>query len=114
MGHQPFQWQSPDGYPDVADHWAPGLLNRWNFATVFARSRARGLAIDARQLAEVNGAATPDAVVALWDQMFFANAMPAAERQAILDYVAAKPGDNNRLYYESFSLSLASPSYQWH
>lgn len=114
MGHQPFQWQAPNGYPDVAEHWAPGLLNRWNFATVFARSRSRGLAIDARQLAEVNGASTPDAVVALWDQMFFANAMPAAERQAILDYVAAHPRDNNILYYESFALSLASPSYQWH
>lgn len=114
MGHQPFQWQTPDGYPDFPDHWAPGLLNRWRFASQLGRSVSQGLAIDAVQLAEVNGASTPDAVVALWDQMFFANAMPAAERQAIVDFVAAYPGTDSRLSYESFSLSISSPSFQWH
>ena len=32
MGHMPFEYPSPDGYPDVADAWQGTLLWRWNFA----------------------------------------------------------------------------------
>ncbi len=33
LGHLPFNWQSPDGYPDYASHWesTTGMLYRWNF-----------------------------------------------------------------------------------
>ncbi|MFQ5424923.1 MAG: DUF1800 domain-containing protein [Phycisphaerae bacterium] len=114
MGHLPFQWATPDGYPDEADYWAAGLLNRWNLVALLPRGELPGMTVDARQLAEINGDSTPDGVVGLWDQMFFAGAMPEAERRAVFDYAAAQPDDPNRLYYESFALALASPSYQWH
>lgn len=36
MGHKPFHWFPPNGYPNVAPAWisTSGLLNRWNFAMV--------------------------------------------------------------------------------
>ena len=114
MSHLPFQWPTPDGYPDEADYWAAGLLNRWNLATLLPRGQLPGMTVDARQLAEINGDSTPEGVVGLWDQMFFAGAMPETERRAVFDYAAAQPDNPNRLYYESFALALASPSYQWH
>lgn len=38
MGHLPFNWFPPNGYPDVADPWlnVNGLLQRWNSAMVLA------------------------------------------------------------------------------
>ncbi len=34
MGQQPFDWPTPDGYPDVQNYWANtgGLLNRWRLS----------------------------------------------------------------------------------
>jgi uncharacterized protein (DUF1800 family) len=45
-GHVPFQWPSPDGYPDDENFWASvnGLLERWRFAIqVAGQKRADGL-----------------------------------------------------------------------
>lgn len=40
MGHLPYNWFPPNGYPDVADPWfnVNGLLQRWNAAMVLAYS----------------------------------------------------------------------------
>lgn len=37
LGQLPFNWQTPDGYPDVAKHWesTTGMLFRWNFINGF-------------------------------------------------------------------------------
>ena len=38
LGHLPFDWAPPNGYPDVGRYWAnsTGLLNRWNLASAIA------------------------------------------------------------------------------
>ena len=33
MGHAPFYWPTPDGYPDSLAAWAVSLVPRWQFAT---------------------------------------------------------------------------------
>ncbi len=40
-GHVPFQWPSPDGYPDSEDYWASvnGLLERWRHSIKVAGQR---------------------------------------------------------------------------
>ncbi len=45
-GHVPFQWPSPDGYPDTENYWASvnGLLERWRHCiSVAGQQRAEGL-----------------------------------------------------------------------
>lgn len=38
LGHRPFTWKTPDGFPDKADLWinSSGLLHRWNLAITIA------------------------------------------------------------------------------
>ncbi|HFC30119.1 MAG TPA: DUF1800 domain-containing protein, partial [Oceanospirillales bacterium] len=45
LGNSPFDWQTPDGYPDYASHWlsTSGMLLRWNFASLFSFGELRGL-----------------------------------------------------------------------
>ncbi|MCG8405816.1 MAG: DUF1800 domain-containing protein [Phycisphaerales bacterium] len=114
MGQVPFQWPAPNGYPDVATYWAPGLLSRWNFATNYSDGRLPEARIDPRQIADVNGVADPEGVVALWDQMFFGSEMPDGLRQALLDYINEAPNDNRRKFAESFALAMSSPEFQWY
>lgn len=42
LGHAPFRYATPDGYPEPASHWQSTLLWRWNFATALAANRIKG------------------------------------------------------------------------
>jgi uncharacterized protein (DUF1800 family) len=48
LGHAPFRYTTPDGYPEAATHWKSTLLWRWNFATALTANRIKGtrLALD--------------------------------------------------------------------
>jgi uncharacterized protein (DUF1800 family) len=42
MGHAPFRYTTPDGYPETATHWQNTLLWRWNFASALGDNRIKG------------------------------------------------------------------------
>ncbi len=50
MGHAPFRYSTPDGYPEEATHWQSTLLWRWNFSTALAANRIKGTRIAADEL----------------------------------------------------------------
>ncbi len=50
MGHMPFRWPTPDGYPAAAAHWRATLLWRWNFALALANDRIAGTSIQRAHL----------------------------------------------------------------
>jgi uncharacterized protein (DUF1800 family) len=47
MGHLPFDWPTPDGFPDGEEHWRAQLLARWTFAFDLAEGRIAGTSVDA-------------------------------------------------------------------
>jgi uncharacterized protein (DUF1800 family) len=55
MGEAPYQYPSPDGYPDVADPWTGSLLWRWNFAVALASGQIRGTSVDQARLKRALG-----------------------------------------------------------
>ncbi|MCC6930776.1 MAG: DUF1800 domain-containing protein [Gemmatimonadaceae bacterium] len=50
LGEVPFQYPTPDGYPDEAAPWLGTLLWRWQFAMALVRGRIEGTRIDATSL----------------------------------------------------------------
>lgn len=42
LGQLPFNWPTPDGYPDKAEHWQTQLLPRWNFAISLTNNQIKG------------------------------------------------------------------------
>ncbi|MGH7710999.1 MAG: DUF1800 domain-containing protein, partial [Gemmatimonadaceae bacterium] len=50
MGHAPFEYPTPDGYPDEAAPWLGTLLWRWGFASALAANEIASTRIDAREL----------------------------------------------------------------
>jgi uncharacterized protein (DUF1800 family) len=50
MGHMPFRWPTPDGYPATAQHWHSTLLWRWNFALALANNQIAGTSIQRAHL----------------------------------------------------------------
>jgi uncharacterized protein (DUF1800 family) len=57
MGQLPFDWPTPDGFPDGEDHWRSGLLPRWNFAFALAGGRIRGTTVRLPEASPVEAAA---------------------------------------------------------
>ena len=94
MGHVPFRFPTPDGYPARATHWHATLLWRWKFALALANNRIGGTRIQRKQLDNAlgNDAALIASVL---------NRQPVAdESDAFL-----KSGDG-------LALMLASPAFQ--
>jgi len=46
MGHAPFNYPTPDGYPEPAAPWMGTLLWRWNFALALSENSIKGTRID--------------------------------------------------------------------
>jgi len=55
LGHAPYLWPAPDGYPDDALHWRSGLLARWRFADELAHGELRAARVVAEQTLERAG-----------------------------------------------------------
>jgi uncharacterized protein (DUF1800 family) len=45
MGHAPFSYPTPEGYPDTTPHWLGTLLWRWNFAVALGENKIKGTKI---------------------------------------------------------------------
>jgi uncharacterized protein (DUF1800 family) len=46
MGHAPFSYPTPDGYPEPAGPWMGTLLWRWNFALALSENRIKGTTVN--------------------------------------------------------------------
>ncbi len=55
MGHAPYQFPTPDGYPDDQESWLGTLLWRWNFAAALSGNRIEGTRIAHDELLRVIG-----------------------------------------------------------
>lgn len=53
MGHAPFQYPMPDGYPIEQEPWLGTLLWRWNFALDLTTKRIDGTSLNKNKLYEV-------------------------------------------------------------
>ena len=94
MGHAPFQYPTPDGYPEEASPWMGTLWWRFRFAVDLAAGRIAGTAVDLRRLrAELGGG---DALLA-----HLLGRRPSSEE-------AAGRGAPER----ALALALASPAFQ--
>lgn len=50
MGHAPFNYPTPDGYPEHAAPWMGTLLWRWNFSLIVSENKIKGTRIDVDSL----------------------------------------------------------------
>lgn len=100
MGHAPFQYPTPDGYPQEAEPWYGTLLWRWNFAIALAHNSLPGTRIDAPALIDRFG--STDAFA----RHLLGRSPNPLEREALTLTHASAPLD-------ALALTLASPAFQW-
>ncbi|MBL8148458.1 MAG: DUF1800 domain-containing protein [Blastocatellia bacterium] len=54
MGQLPFNWPTPDGYPEQASRWNSQLLPRWNFAIELAKGRLKATTLDMEAISKLS------------------------------------------------------------
>ena len=94
MGHAPFNYPTPDGYPEPAAPWMGTLLWRWNFALAVSENKIKGTNLDAEGLRK-NSGGDPGLMA-----HFLGRQASAAEAEAYHDSGAG------------LALLLASPAFQ--
>lgn len=55
MGQSPFQYPTPDGYPEEAEPWFGSMLWRWHFVYALSRNEVPGVTVDWKGLLETAG-----------------------------------------------------------
>ncbi len=95
MGHMPFEYPTPDGYPAHAEPWMSTLLWRWNFAAKLGQGQINGTRIRSERLAKRAGGLAKLAAHLLG-------------RRPSGDELAAAQTSGNPV-----GLLLASPGFQW-
>jgi uncharacterized protein (DUF1800 family) len=107
MGHEPFGWPTPDGYPDAREPWESGLLRRWIFVEKLFTGRIAGVSLDLQRL--IAGAtgepADPGERI---DRILTGGRLSGQDRRALSARAAAGDTDLPTL----FTLAACSPSFQ--
>ncbi len=109
MGHRPFHWPAPDGYPDTTDAWVGGLQRRWSFASRLFGNQVSGVSIDV-------GAAFGTAPKTSWARraawLLRGPGPLTHDVAAIQDYVDLFPAASDTLRAETLALTASAPSFQ--
>jgi Protein of unknown function (DUF1800) len=93
MGQLPFNWPTPDGYPDEQNYWAStgGLLNRWRLSFL---SLANVIpAIDVFQIdypSLLNGASTLEGMIDAMTDNVLMRPLSAEDKSHLLDWLVAE------------------------
>lgn len=111
MGQPPFEWSTPNGYPDESAAWGNNLLPRWRFAYQLAAGGLEKTTLPLNSLLERAAVQTPAALLDRLSTLLLGGPLPPSQRQAVL----AQLGDdlNKETAQLMLAVLLASPAYQW-
>lgn len=113
MGHLPFIWAMPDGYPDNDDFWSNNLLPRWQFAYELMQGELDGVSVDLAAFAQKENA-TPSERFDHLSLMLLGVPLDEAAKQVILESLYPDTRNDPTTLEAILAAGLmASPAFQW-
>lgn len=109
MGHRPFGFNTPDGYPDTADEWVGSLVPRWNFVQDVVTGNQAGVSIGIQhwtRLVQQQGQQALTNAILLRD-------MTQTEQQALDTVVTNSSSLSQSDVRANLGVLLSSPAFQW-
>ncbi|MEM9801776.1 MAG: DUF1800 domain-containing protein [Planctomycetota bacterium] len=113
MGHVPFAWQPPDGYPDTLEAWGSGVLARWGFLARLLGGQVPGAHVpNAAILGLVGGVPVDEVALALGERLT-GGRIRDVDRSIVQAFVDGRPAWNAQAAREAIALTLSLPSSQF-
>lgn len=109
LGMPTFQWETPDGFPDLFEFWSGNLMPRWQFASTVANLSTGQIVVDTAPYL----AGTTDAAVDLIITNFYGGELDLTTRTSLLNYLKGGTFNATRVR-ETISLAIASEAFQWY
>ena len=113
MGQAPFQYPTPDGYPDDANFWTGTLLWRWKFAIALASGGIESVKVEIDELLNALGIHKkgPQELQKLFS--YFCGRTASKNEFASLDkFIGETPAEHSAHKAELVGLIISSPSFQ--
>ncbi len=108
VGHLPFAWPAPNGYPDSEGYWSGLMLPRWNHAADLPFAKKSGVRIDPSLIDPTLSAGR---LVRLINNRLFNGALSESSQAGVLSFLEAKPIDKSRIR-DAIGLALSAPEFQ--
>jgi uncharacterized protein (DUF1800 family) len=117
LGHRPFGWITPDGYPDTALEWSGNLLGRWNLCLDVLNGEQSGVDIDFGDLVKLGQeSSASDDALQFFGRLFLKRDLEVAEARALIQAAGGKSlaWDSERADIQNMvGVLAASPAFQW-
>jgi hypothetical protein len=113
MGQVPFNWPTPDGYPDRAQAWQGNLMPRWQFAFALAQNEMKGTQIELQKMMETVGAKTPEESADQIASLLLGSPLEPSARDELLASLHSAGADETESLNIFTAGILASPAFQW-
>ena len=114
LGHYPFRWPAPDGYPDDLETWGTGVLPRWELAFRAFGGSLPGVNAPAGALFNALGQPTPANLVERAAEMMAGRNLVAEELAEVEAFVQSGIlGKGEALMRNVLALLATCPSYQY-
>ncbi len=113
MGQSPFDWPTPDGYPDTLVAWGSGLQPRWSLASRLLDGTCTAASIDPSSILESLSSTQALGWGSALSQLLTGGGLSAADRAALDVHAAGMPIINWPQVAELIALAASCPSYQW-
>jgi hypothetical protein len=110
LGQSLFQWETPDGFPDLMEYWVGNITPRWSFGTTFASSNS---ATNLRVNVDAYLAGTPDAALDRLDAELFGGELAPSTRAQLRGYLMGGTFNATRVR-DTMALAMSSHEFQWY
>lgn len=114
MGHLPFHWAPPNGYPDSLGYWGNSVLGRWRWASQAVEGSIPGTSIATPALLAAAGGLAPGQQAAAINDILCGGTMTAAEVQLVQDVFDVAPLPFAPAARDALSVAASMPSFQWY
>ena len=116
MGHSPFDWHPPNGYPDTVNAWGGSLLPRWTFISALTSNLIPGVN-GMLQVPSYVGLSGPDPHVGLArriNERVLGMSMTHAQEVSLQEFIDSLAPLSGVELFEAIALAASSPGYQWY
>ena len=113
MGHIPFSWPAPNGYPDVGAYWMNNMLPRWNYAIAAVQPNRQGGPNYESLQGLIAASGSTDDALAVVARYLYGRDLLDEERQVIASFASDQAGSEGERFIAVLALLISAPAFQF-